>query len=449
MIKFIVDRLPVVLSMLALPISIIALIWALNADDKQVYEPGSIVLESEDGRPAETVQRALERSEENNESVGTVLNLLEVGLALLGAIIAVAAVIFTINLRDIRSDLEGRANANERQVEQRLSLRENELTTMSNQIHIMADTTKSQINELSDSTRGQLDFLKNLIHQELDEARQRAENSFKVLSQQLLAEQQVRSRNYKTAIETLEEAHIIEPENQTTNYLLGYLYTARRQFGDAMAHLNQALATNPDFAPALAALGLAQRRMGDKVSNIDARNEQWAEAEINLLRALKTDSNLLDADGESYYGTLGGLYRRQNRHEDALHAYQHAVEVTPQASYPAGNLAILYKYTGRDDEALEAYMRVEEIAETILDDNSSDHWARLDLAQALLVQGRADEAIREYKNLVMRQPPSGALDSGASGLEFLSQSPTPINGVEEAIQILKEALAERENQGEG
>ena len=448
MIKFIVDRLPIVLSMFALPISVIALIWALNAGDKQVYEPGSIVLDSEDGRPAENIQRALERSEENNDSIGTVLSLLEVGLGLLGAIIATAAVIFTINLRDIRADLEGQANANEKQVEQRLSLRENELTVMGNQIQSMANTTKEQITELSDSTRGQLDFLKNLIHQELDDARQRAENSFKVLSQQLLAEQQVRSRNYKTAIETLEEAYVLEPDNQTTNYLLGYLYTARRQFGDAMEHLNQALATSPDFAPALAALGLAQRRMGDKVNDIDERNEQWAEAEINLLRALKTDSNLLDADGESYYGTLGGLYRRQNRHEDALHAYQHAVNVTPQASYPAGNLAILYKYTGRDDEALEAYVRVEEIAETILDDNPSDHWARLDLAQALLVQGRLDEAMREYKNLVMRQPPMGALDTGASSLEFLSQAPTPINGVEEAIQVLKEALAERENQGE-
>lgn len=444
MIKFIVDRLPLVLSMLALPISVIALIWALNAGDKQVYEPGSIVIDSEEGRTAETVQRALERSEENNESMGTVLSLLEVGLALLGAIIAVAAVIFTINLRDIRSDLEGRAAANEKQVESRLNLRESELTAVGNQVRAMADTTKDQINELSDSTRNQLDFLKNLIHEELDQARRRAENSFKVLSQQLLAEQQVRARNYKTAIETLEEAHAIEPENQTTNYLLGYLYTARRQFGEAMEHLNQALATNPDFAPALAALGLAQRRMGDKVSDIDDRNEQWAEAEINLLRALKIDSNLLDADGESYYGTLGGLYRRQNRHEDALHAYQHAVDVTPQSSYPAGNLAILYKYTGRDEEALEAYLRVQEIAEAILDDNPSDHWARLDLAQSLLVQGRVDEAMREYKNLVMRQPPAGALDSGASGLEFLSQSPSSINGIEEAIQILKEALADRD-----
>ncbi len=448
MIKFIVDRLPLVLSMLALPISIIALIWALNAGDKQVYEPGSIVIDGEEGRMAESVQHALERSEENNDSVATVLSLLEVGLGLLGALIAVAAVIFTINLRDIRSDLEGRAEANERLVESRLNLRESELTAVGNQIRTMADTTKDQINELSDSTRGQLDFLKNLIHEELDQARQRAENSFKVLSQQLLAEQQVRARNYKTAIETLEEAYTIEPDNQTTNYLLGYLYTARRQFGDAMEHLNQALAINPDFAPALAALGLAQRRMGDKVSDIDARNEQWAEAEINLLRALKVDGNLLDADGESYYGTLGGLYRRQNRHEDALHAYQHAVRVTPQASYPAGNLAILYKFTGRDEEALDAYVRVQEIAETILDDNPSDHWARLDLAQALLVQGRVDEALREYKNLVMRQPPAGALDSGASGLEFLSQSPSPVNSIEEAIQILKEALAERENQGD-
>jgi tetratricopeptide (TPR) repeat protein len=439
MINWLNDHLPLIFGMLALPISIIALIWALNAGD-------SIIYESVDGPEAATVaQQALARAEQNNESVGTVLSLLEVGLALLGAIIAVAAIIFTINLRDIRGDLELRAEQYEDKVDSLLSQRERELDDLSSQLRSVVATTKDQINELSNSMEGQIDTLTDLITSELNAARQQAENSFKVLSMQLLAEQQVRARNYKTAIQTLEEAYELDDMNQTTNYLLGYLYTARRRFDEALKHLRKALEVNPDFAPVLAAMGLAQRRIGDQQERINERNQHWAQAELNLLKALELDPNMVDADGESYFGTLGGLYRRQNRHEDALHAYQEAVKVTPKSSYPAGNLAVLYKYLGRDEEANDAFGRVQDIAISKLDENPNDHWARLDLAQALLVRGDVEEALKEYRQLVFREPSPGTLEIGISGLSFLARSPSKIEGIREAIQLLQDALQDRED----
>ncbi|MCI0713981.1 MAG: tetratricopeptide repeat protein [Chloroflexi bacterium] len=439
MINWMNDHLPLIFGMLALPISIIALVWALNAGDTVTYE---VV----DGQEAASVaQQALDRSEQNNESVGTVLSLLEVGLALLGAIIAAAAVFLTINVRDIRGDLEQRAGQYEDKVDSLLSQRERELDDLSNQLRSVVASTKDQISDLSSSMEGQIDTLTSLITSELQTARQQAENSFKVLSLQLLAEQQVRARNYKTAIQTLEEAYELDEMNQTTNYLLGYLYTARRRFDDALKHLRKALEVNPDFAPVLAAMGLAQRRIGDQQNDVSTRNQHWAQAELNLLKALELDPNMVDADGESYFGTLGGLYRRQNRHEDALHAYQEAVKVTPRSSYPAGNLAVLYKYLGRDEEANEAFERVQDIALAKLDENPNDHWSRLDLAQALLVRGEVDEALKEYRQLVFREPGSGTLEIGISGLAFLARSPSHIEGIQEAIQLLKDAMHEREN----
>lgn len=446
------DKLPLGLAILSLPISIVALILALSVDNPtNIYESGSLTGEE----TARTAAQALERAEQNNETVDTVLGLLEVGLGLLAGIAGVAAIVFTVNLRDIRSDLEQRAEANEThvqdqlaatqaQVEQRLSQRERELNSLGTQLREVADTTRHEITQLSSNTSQQITHLTQLIERKLDEARQEAENAFKVLSLQLLAEQQVRARNYKTAIQTLEEAYSLDNTNQTTNYLLGYLYTTRRRYEEARDYLHQALEISPDFAPALAALGLVQRRMGDREENIERRNALWAKAEANLLRALEIDPNMVDADGESYYGTLGGLYRRQNRLGDALHAYQQAVSVTPQSSYPAGNLAVLYKVTGRDAEADEMFARVQEIAETILKDNPSDHWTRLDLGQALLAQNKTEDALREYRQLLFRDPPLATLDIGANGLEFLRQSPTPIPGLEEAIALLRDSLVERE-----
>src|SRR5690606_15803690 len=150
--------------------------------------------------------------------------------------------------------------------------------------------------------------------------------------------------------------------------------------------------------------------------------------------------NMIDADGESYYGTLGGLYRRQNRHEDAMKMYEEAFRVTPQSSYPAGNLAVLYKYLGRDNQAADVFNRVEKMAQSKLEENPADSWTRLDDAQAKLVLGRKDEALHEYEILIGQSPQGGTLETGISGLEFLAQSPTPIDGIQEAIAMLKKHI---------
>src|SRR5690606_32366636 len=120
-----------------------------------------------------------------------------------------------------------------------------------------------------------------------------------------------------------------------TNYLLGYLYTLRKRFDDAIVRLEHALKQDADFAPAIAALGLALRRKGDAMQAPEQSAERarlYAEAESKLLRALDLDERLIDAEGESYYGTLGGLYRRQQRYQAALEAYEKAHTVTPNAS---------------------------------------------------------------------------------------------------------------------
>ncbi len=65
-------------------------------------------------------------------------------------------------------------------------------------------------------------------------------------------------------------------------------------------------------------------------------------AEEKLLTALELDDKLLNNDGESYQGTLGSLYRRQGRFDEAIERYHHAAKITPGRSYPFLNLALLY-----------------------------------------------------------------------------------------------------------
>ncbi|HLA43841.1 MAG TPA: tetratricopeptide repeat protein, partial [Aggregatilineales bacterium] len=151
---------------------------------------------------------------------------------------------------------------------------------------------------------------------------------------------------------------------------------------------------------------------------------------------------LIDADNESYFGTLGGLYRRQGRNEDALKAYEMAVKITPNNSYPVGNLATLYKKLDYEEKARHMYQRAIEISEAILDDHPGDTWARLDLAQAFLIVGEKDKALAQYQNVIERLNESGPLETALSGLGFLADSPHHVEGIEDAMFTLKEAIAQ-------
>ena len=440
-----VHWLPLALAVVALPLALVAFFAAAIDDpDQIVYEQGTFNSQE----AADIAARALERADQNNETANTILSLLEGGSVLLTLIVGAVAITYTLNLRDLREDMEERAEANEERVRNTLSLREAELNTLSQELRNFITVTDQQFTKLTQETQSRLEGVTELITKELADARIKAEQSFRVLSLQLLAEQQVRARNYDTAIQTLQEAYELDGSNQTTNYLLGYLYIARRKFEGALNHLTRALKDNQDFVPALAAMGLAQRRLGDQEDEAIRRNRYYAEAEVNLLKALEVDGAMVDADGESYFGTLGGLYRRQNRNQDALQAYEKAVGITPKSSYPIGNLAVLYKRLGRDDEAKATFVTAQRIAEDVLETQPNDYWAELDLAQALLVQEKSDDALKKYRSILHRDPSIAALKSAVSTLKFLSESPTAIPKISEVIDLIDKAIDERQSSTE-
>ena len=270
------------------------------------------------------------------------------------------------------------------------------------------------------------------------------EASFRVQSLQLLAEQQVRAHNFDTAIVTLKSALAIRENDHATNYLLGYLYTQRKEIDLAIAHLERALTRDPAFTPAIAALGLALRRKGDSMSDPALREERdhyWEQAEANLRQALGKDPKLTDADGESYFGTLGGLYRRQEHYYAALDAYERAHHVTPTKSYPIINLASIHTYLGNKADSEHYFTEVTKWAALQLDDDPRDAWTRCDMAQAKLVLGEKSSAFRHIRRVVDQTPEAGVLETVRSGLVFLLGAPHTIDGLQEMIDLIDEVLS--------
>jgi tetratricopeptide (TPR) repeat protein len=297
--------------------------------------------------------------------------------------------------------------------------------------------------QLERSVAEQVGVMRTQMTTQIGEAHTTAQNAFRVLRLQLLAEQQVRAHNIDTAIDTLEQAYELQPDDHATNYLLGYLYGSR-DTDRAISFLERALELEPDFTPGIAAFGLALRRKGDQLDAPEDRAERdhyWAEAESRMRAALSKDGSLTDADGESYYGSLGGLYRRQTHYYAALDAYERAHRVTPDSSYPVINLASIHKHEGNDEAAAEYFQQVVKRAELTLDDDPRDAWTRCDYAQALLVLNQPDEAMRQMQIVLDQGSNPGILSTVLSGLRFLTEAPTPIEGLPEMIAMLEEKLA--------
>jgi tetratricopeptide (TPR) repeat protein len=391
-----------------------------------------VKIELREGVQSVDAEYILARANDATQFADSILSFLEGASALLGIMLFVGGWMFRNNIQQQIEKLQDSATE---------AIKESRKFVQDSRDDL--EKRKTDLQAMESALQQRMDRLVQETTQRLEETQTQARNLFRVLSLQLLAEQQVRSYNIDTAVSTLRSALTINPDDHATNYLLGYLYIQRKQIDLALNHLEHALKSEQNFTPGIAALGLALRRKGDSLDNDGHQAERdlfWGQAESRLLEALSQDHRLTDADGESYFGTLGGLYRRQKRYYAALDAYERAYQVTPNSSYPLINLASIHTHEGNLKQARHYFEKVVEQARLALDDDPRNAWRRCDLAQALLVMGQQDEALKELRAVIKQDPERSVLETVRSGLSFLSESPERIAGLDEMIGLLDETL---------
>lgn len=262
-----------------------------------------------------------------------------------------------------------------------------------------------------------------------------------------LGESQYKSGDFKGALDIYHRALRLDPNNPIINYRLGYAYTQSGMLEEAEHHLREALKTEPDFAPALATLGYVYRRRAEKMDEGIDRVSMLNKAEQNLVRALTLSPKLVDEDGESWWGSLGGLYRRRNQIEDAIYAYSMAADVIPNSSYAFSNLALLYMQQKDRDRMLSTYIQVEKLAADEVQADVDNYWAYTDLVTSRLALGQYDEASRALEQLLTTVP-----DDSPYVLEVLTDTLTRLaesleaegaRPVREAIQRIQTHIEQK------
>lgn len=268
---------------------------------------------------------------------------------------------------------------------------------------------ESEMNERSK----QLETVRLEMEATTREQRESASAASIALALMPVGDRQYRAQDYSGALDSYSRALQFDERNPIIHYRMGYVYTQSGELDNAKASLQRALELDPQFVPAQAALGYVYRRMGDGIqkeidrlvkggADLNApdvmklsvdRDRTYIRSEENFVEAMAALPKLMDEDGESWWGALGGLYRRRGQTQQAIMAYERGTQVTPQSSYPFSNLALLYAEVGDYEKMQKTYKRVEQLAYGETQADVDNYWAYADLIVARLAQGKIKETL--------------------------------------------------------
>lgn len=390
---------------------------------------------------ASEAQFILTRAEDAVDAASLVLTFLE-GASVLAGIILVGAGIFGItSIQDLRHDTE----AIKQEVLTQLAQAQHDLNERVDVAQRELFQKAEQLASLEAELENSIEKNSQRIDEQINLANKQARLSFEALSYHVMAQRLAREDNIDAAISACREAHELDPDNMSNNYLLGTLLLKKNLLEEAVLHLTEAYdAALQDSetvsTPSQAALGLALRKQGDLESvDVFERNRLYNQAENYLLEVVQHDPHLLTEDGESYFGVLGSLYRRQGRTQDAIEAYERAAAVTPRRSYPFINLAMLCLAAGEEARANHYRQAAEQKAARMLDDRPDHYWARHDMALAQYLKQDIDRALQSFEEAIELSPSVSVLDSVLSRLLYLQRISSASPRIEEALAQFQNA----------
>jgi tetratricopeptide (TPR) repeat protein len=135
------------------------------------------------------------------------------------------------------------------------------------------------------------------------------------------------------------------PNDKRTHFRLGVFYRILRMNDEAIAQQKQALAIDENFAPAYLELGY-----------IDLYAENYSEAEESFQNLMR-----LIPDQPNPYDSMGDLYSRMGKFEEAISYYQQALEKNPDFSDSQLKIGTNLVFLDRFEEGREAVRKAVEM----------------------------------------------------------------------------------------
>ena len=261
--------------------------------------------------------------------------------------------------------------------------------------------------------------------------------------------------NLPEALETLKQAHNADPESALVRYFLGDIMVRQGDLDEGIGHLQAARERLTNFYDVDVAYAYALRMQGDRYGTIEERDIYYAQAKAIFLQVAQERPRLQDISGESAFGALAGLYRREGNLREAIRWYERAREATPQNSYPINNLALCYFALGDAEKARQYFEQSLAMARSRQTLVPMDYYSRFDVITARLGLHCLDPQTDPYPDDLMHDDFHDTLElvnamgistrplhTFRTGLERLDPASHP--PVEAAIRLLDAEMAQME-----
>jgi tetratricopeptide (TPR) repeat protein/predicted Ser/Thr protein kinase len=194
---------------------------------------------------------------------------------------------------------------------------------------------------------------------------------------------------------------------------------------NAIKLLKQALAIDPQFAPAWAALARAYNIKSFYFSAPEEQRKQLnEEAAVAVEKALSLDPNL--AEGHYARGLILWTHANRFPHEAAIQSYRRALELDPNLDEAHHQLGVVYFHIGLFDKAWAEIEKAVSI-------NASNTLARFRFGVINMYRGKYEDANAVFKSTPLKSNPSLWAYQSATALFRLGRT-------EEANQLLDEYL---------
>jgi tetratricopeptide (TPR) repeat protein len=130
--------------------------------------------------------------------------------------------------------------------------------------------------------------------------------------------------------------------------------------------------------------------------------------------------------------SLGAGYMGQQRFDDALEAFRHAIDRNPDSSFVMYQVGRILARQGKHDDAVVHYTRA-------FDLDASDSKPAADLGVSLLVLGRVPEAIKAFERALAVDPADAVARRGlaqAMALEAMPPDERPTVALDASVPLV-------------
>ncbi|MCL4250901.1 MAG: hypothetical protein KJ065_22305 [Anaerolineae bacterium] len=269
-----------------------------------------------------------------------------------------------------------------------------------------------------------------------------------------IGQRQLALDNLREAVRLFDVALNYSPDDETLIYLWADAWLrlkGKEGAYEAFKRLKNLHTEDVEHPSASALFAYSARLQGDQAEDDDAGDKAatfYKIAEDAYRSVKRTNRYLLDSFGESVFGGLAGLYRRQAKSDPkkrkmALDMYEECRKITPSSSYILNNLALL-QYCEDPKAARETFVRCHALAEKKRGDIQNDYWAIFDSVTArIALNYEAATLMEDLKDAIAlvrsRAQDDEPIKKFLSGLEELQCEPV-LPALKDVIEFVRKQL---------